>query len=210
MLFRFSKRGWLGVHLGMTGGLRTETASFRPGKHDHLLLFQKRRTLVFSDPRQFGRILFYRGSGVPSWWKHLPPGITSSSFTVAGLEAALQRHRKAPIKAVLLNQARFPGIGNWMADEILWRGGIHPRTAAGRFDARAAKSLWKEIRFVARSALEIVGRDFSDPPRSWLFHQRWDGKGTCPKHRKPLARETVGGRTTVWCSRCQPVQAATR
>ena len=38
----------------------------------------------------------------------------------------LQRRARAPIKAVLLMQERFPGIGNWMADEILWRAAIHP------------------------------------------------------------------------------------
>ena len=37
----------------------------------------------------------------------------------------------APVKAVLLMQERFPGIGNWMADEVLWRAAIHPRRAAG-------------------------------------------------------------------------------
>ena len=32
MLFRFSKQGWLGVHLGMTGELRRETSRFQAWK----------------------------------------------------------------------------------------------------------------------------------------------------------------------------------
>ena len=36
MLFRFSHGLWLGLHLGMTGRLVAEQASFVPGKHDHL------------------------------------------------------------------------------------------------------------------------------------------------------------------------------
>jgi len=35
------------------------------------------------------------------------------------MEQFLTRHGRAPIKAVLLLQSGFPGIGNWMADEIL-------------------------------------------------------------------------------------------
>src|SRR5689334_21110941 len=54
MLFRFSGDVWLGVHLGMTGKLSVDDAKFTPGKHDHLVLFQKERALVFHDPRQFG------------------------------------------------------------------------------------------------------------------------------------------------------------
>src|SRR5205085_12636747 len=46
MLFRFSGDNWLGLHLGMTGRLRVEAANFRPGKHDHLVLYQRVRALV--------------------------------------------------------------------------------------------------------------------------------------------------------------------
>src|SRR4051812_27967006 len=52
MLFRFSREVWLGVHLGMTGKLSVEAADFTPDKHDHLVLFQRERALVFHDPRQ--------------------------------------------------------------------------------------------------------------------------------------------------------------
>src|SRR5437588_837163 len=50
MLFRFSKNGWLGLHLGMSGELRVEPADFKPGKHDHLVMRQARQSLVFRDP----------------------------------------------------------------------------------------------------------------------------------------------------------------
>src|SRR4051812_3424932 len=43
MLFRFAGDVWLGIHLGMTGKLLVETPNFLPGKHDHLVLFQKER-----------------------------------------------------------------------------------------------------------------------------------------------------------------------
>src|SRR5690349_10996506 len=49
MLFRFSDNRYLGIHLGMTGKMRVEPADFEPGRYDHLVLFQSRRALVFSD-----------------------------------------------------------------------------------------------------------------------------------------------------------------
>jgi formamidopyrimidine-DNA glycosylase len=203
MLFRFSKQGWLGVHLGMTGHLRAEPTPFTPGKHDHLVLHQRRRALVFTDARQFGRIFFHLGRDMPEWWASLPPSLTSKAFTIEVLEKFLRRHAKAPIKAALLDQSRFPGVGNWMADEILWRAKIAPRTPAGVIGHRAARTLWQQIRFVCESALRIMAKDHSDPPASWLFPHRWEKGGRCPRDSRLLDRGTVGGRTTAWCPQCQ-------
>ena len=65
MLFRFSGGAALGVHLGMTGHLRDRKADFEPGKHDHLVLFQRQQALVFRDARMFGRIKFSVGKDRP-------------------------------------------------------------------------------------------------------------------------------------------------
>ena len=203
MAFRFSHGSWLAIHLGMTGKLRVEPPGFTAEKHDHLVLRQKERALVFSDPRQFGRVLFFHGQGEPVWWSKLPPALTSRKFTPDILRAVLQRHRKLAIKPTLLLQNYFPGVGNWMADEILWRARFHPRTPSGRLDTARVDVLWESIRFVCAGALKHVGKDYSDPPRGWLFHERWSGDGKCPRDETILKRETIGGRTTAWCPKCQ-------
>ena len=203
MLLRFSKGAWLGVHLGMTGELRHESAAFTHGKHDHLVLRQARQSLVFSDARLFGRVRFHHGTDAPEWWSRLPPALTSSDFTLKRMQTFLQRRARSPIKGVLLQQEFFIGIGNWMADEILWRARIHPGRVAGRLSKTEARILWKTIRFVCRGALRIVAKDYSDPPPSWLFRHRWEKGGRCPKDGAPLDRATIGGRTTAWCPKCQ-------
>ena len=203
MLFEFSGDNWLGIHLGMTGKIRVEPANFRPGKHDHLVLYQRDRALLFTDSRQFGRVRFHHGKDEPDWWKSDVPEINSPQFDQKFVDQFLDRHRQAPIKAVLLMQNGFPGIGNWMADEILWRAKIHPATLAGRLTPRQRAALFRETKFVVRESLRTLGQDFSDPPRTWLIHQRWKSDGICPKHRTPLHRATIGGRTTAWCPRCQ-------
>jgi formamidopyrimidine-DNA glycosylase len=205
MLFRFSGGHWLGVHLGMTGELRQEGKNYHPQKHDHLVLRQAQRTLVFADSRQFGRIRFDEGPMAPAWWRALPPAVTTRGFTLERVQQCLQRRTRSPIKAVLLLQQYFPGIGNWMADEILWRAGIHPALRCGQVLA-ASKRLWEETRQVAAGALRIVARDYSDPPTSWLFPHRWKKAGRCPRDDTPLHRAGIGGRTTAWCPRCQPAK----
>ena len=204
MLFRFSRNGWLGLHLGMTGTLRHEPSDFTPGKHDHLVLVQKKQSLVFRDPRLFGRVHFHHGSNLPVWWSKLPPSLTSADFTVDRMQKFLLRRTRSPIKGVLLQQEFFIGVGNWMADEILWRAKIHPIRPAGRLSSAEVRELWKATRYVCSGALRIVGKDYSDPPPSWLFQHRWKKAGRCPKDGRELSRGTIGGRTTAWCPKCQP------
>lgn len=203
MLLRFSGENWLGLHLGMSGTLRVEPAEFRPEKHDHLLLRQGRRTLVFCDPRLFGRVRFHHGKATPSWWSTAPE-IASDKFSAKYVAEFLRRHTRAPIKAVLLLQHGFPGVGNWMADEILWRAKVAPAKRTGALTSTQVRALRRATRFVSSEAMRIIGRDFSDPPRSWLIHERWKASGICPRHKTPLTRATIGGRTTAWCTKCQP------
>jgi formamidopyrimidine-DNA glycosylase len=203
MLFKFSSDNWLGIHLGMTGTLRVEPPKFRAGKHDHLVLFQEKRALVFRDSRQFGRVRFHHSRDEPDWWKTNVPEIISTKFNRQFVDRFLDRHKKAPIKAVLLLQNGFSGIGNWMADEILWRAKILPSRSAGKLRDAERASVFRAAKFIAKKSLQTLGRDYSDPPGSWLIHQRWKRSGVCPHHHTALRRATIGGRTTAWCPSCQ-------
>jgi formamidopyrimidine-DNA glycosylase len=203
MLFEFSGGNWIGIHLGMTGKLRVEPPGFRPEKHDHLVLQQAKRALAFRDARLFGRVRFHHGKAAPEWWRAGGPDIGSAAFDQKFLDEFLTRHGRAPIKAVLLLQRGFAGIGNWMADEILWRAKIAPSAKAGGLTAAQRSRLFRETQFVASESLRIIGPDFGDPPRDWLIHQKWKRNGVCPRHRTPLRKAMIGGRTTAWCPRCQ-------
>jgi formamidopyrimidine-DNA glycosylase len=203
MLFRFSNNRLLGIHLGMTGKLHVEAADFKPGKYDHLVLCQTHHALVFTDPRQLGRVRFHSGSSLPEWWKTDPPQIESRRFDQNFLEQFLARHPNAPIKAVLLMQSGLAGIGNWMADEILWRAGILPSKRTFRLTSDERKAIFRATKFIVQTSLATLGRNFSDPPRNWLIHQKWKREGVCPKHGTRLRHATIGGRTTAWCSKCQ-------
>lgn len=221
LLFRFSGGVWLSCHLGMTGrlwsidsraGAGSEARLHRPGspaedapRHHHLVLHQRGRRLVFSDPRMFGRIVLRECPDVPEWWSSLPPEILSPAFTRTRLAGLLARRGGSPIKAVLLDQDIFPGIGNWMADEILWRTRTDPSLPAARLGPDAIGGLWRAARRLCRDALRIIGTDWGRPPESWLFNHRWIDNQRCPRPEcgAPLSREVIAGRTTCWCPTCQ-------
>lgn len=213
LLFQFSDGRWLGGHLGMTGKLHTGPADYRPEKHDHLVLFGESAALIFTDPRMFGRIHLDRSpedETFPEWWQALPPEILSKEFTKEFVADYLARHPKTPIKTLLLNQDAFPGIGNWMADEICWRVEIHPATPSGKLVEGGPpcppKLLWKTLRLLCRQAYRVIGDGWKTPPNSWLFNHRWHDGGRCPRKGcgADLMRAELRGRRTCWCPRCQP------
>ena len=202
MLFRASGEAWLGIHLGMTGELSVKPSDYAQGKSDHLVLVQPDRALVFSDPRMFGRVQFHTGPTTPAWWSGIAPPVLSTAFTPAAVADFLRRRARSPIKSVLLSQERFPGIGNWMADEILWRASLHPRRPAGSLTPAEIETLHHEIRWVAKNALRLIGEaktpTLPDPPASWLFAHREEAGGKCPFTGALLEHEEIGGRTTCW------------
>lgn len=208
--FRFSGDVWLGIHLGMTGRLfvESERARFFPfasegeaarapdPKHDRLRLTLSDGTVaVYHDPRMFGEVRV--SVGEPDWWAQAGPDPADARWP----EAAVAAHRvwrgKSPVKAVLLRQDLFPGVGNWMADEALFHAGVRPGRAACALTAAERAAVIAAVRAVCREALATVGRG-GEPPADWLFHRRWRDGGRCPRTGVPLVRETVGGRTSCW------------
>jgi len=224
MLFEFSGGTWLGIHLGMSGKLFASPLDREEEARDHLALFTPQRRLVFSDTRMFGKVTLDLVAGAdgahcgdcagagedeasspPLWWRELPPELLSPGFTKARVARFAQRRAKTPLKTLLLDQSAFPGVGNWMADEVCWRLGLDPRLPAGSLGRSECADLWKALRQVSRDALRIIGTDWGDPPDSWLMKHRWRDGGHCPRRGcgAPLVREELRGRTTCRCPGCQ-------
>jgi len=201
MMFVFGDAS-LGLHLGMTGELLVAGRGHEPEKHDHLVIRQAKRSLVFRDPRMFGALKF-AAVAEPEWWTALPPDVLSRGFTKDAVLRYAGRRAGLPLKAFLLQQEMFPGVGNWMADEILWRCGFHPGRRTGTLKRNEVAMLWEETRKVSRTAMRIIGERWGNVPKSWLFHYRWRDGGKCPRDGTILRREEIGGRTTAWCLKCQ-------
>jgi formamidopyrimidine-DNA glycosylase len=108
--------------------------------------------------------------------------------------------RRGAIKAVLMDQKVIAGLGNLLADEILWRACIHPRRPAGSLTAQERRELHRQMRSVLRASVR-AGRVPSRP--SWLTGARDQRDARCPRCGAPLCRGRIGGRTTVWCPNCQ-------
>ncbi|MCH2063880.1 MAG: hypothetical protein MK194_09160 [Roseibacillus sp.] len=205
----------LELHLGMAGRLFLAGHDYETTKHDHFILRTKKLSLVYSDYRQFGRVYLHDPCVDP--WESLPVEVLDARFTLAGLRRLTIRRMRTTLKALLLDQTVFPGVGNWMADEICWRIPCHPGTRLQELNLARLRTVSRQV---CRGALHHVAdknpprdgtRGFSPgsyveqvPPRRWLFQHRWKAGGSCPRCRSPLSRGTIATRTTAWCPTCQP------
>jgi formamidopyrimidine-DNA glycosylase len=185
----------VGVRFGMTGSLlvdgtdvvgRLQYSSKRydPSWDRWMVTFADGGRLVVHDPRRLGGVTLDPGV------THLGPD--AASLGAAGLVRALAGS-SAPLKARLLDQSRIAGVGNLIADEVLWRSGLSPLRPSSSLTPAEVRRLHRHLGRTLADLTERGGSHTGD-----LMDERHSG-GICPKDGTPLTRSTVGGRTTFWC-----------
>lgn len=207
------EEGVLFLHLGMSGAILDLTlgqernvnyyrvrAEAKPGEEPRFLKLELRagdRRIAFVDGRRLGRIWSAERPEDCHRYAALGPD-AHLNLPDAATWAAMVGRRKAPIKALLLDQKFLAGIGNYLADEVLLVARIRPDRPAASLSADEAEALRGAIRDIVGHAV-AVDADYERFPEDWLFHVRWGGgKGSDLWQGHELRRDTVGGRTTAW------------
>lgn len=118
--------------------------------------------------------------------------------TVEWLKELLGRKR-VPVKALLLDQANLSGVGNWVADEVLYQARIHPEQYSNTFSDAQIKELHTALIGVCTTAVETLA-DSKQFPEGWIMKYRWD-KGKKDSNVLPNGEKVVhlkvGGRTSA-------------
>ena len=194
----------LGLHLGMSGKIVIADAAGTEldggdywlrgrAEGDHRfsrfsLTFADGGSLLLIDPRRLGRVRLD------------PPvetlGPDALQITPAQFRAAFAKGT-APVKARLLNQDAIAGIGNLLADQVLWQAKIHPARPVSDLTRGDVDRLLRAVRRSVQSAVAKGG--VHTLPIVAFRH----ADATCPRCGAPMAHGKVGGRTTWWCSREQ-------
>lgn len=225
LLFHLSSGAlWLG-HLGMTGAFRfAEGALAEPSRyhdvapgHDHVTIGLTHPRagalqLIYTDPRRFGFMDLTESAQASPYLAGLGPEPLSNGFNPAGLAASLAG-RKAPIKAMLLDQAVVAGLGNIYVSEALYRAHIRPDRPAGSLSAAEIGRLVPAVRTVLEEAIAAGGstlKDFRNAEGgSGYFQHRfdvYDREGQpCPTPNctGTIERIVQSGRSSFFCPACQ-------
>ncbi len=196
--FELDRRPWPAFHFGMTGSFAIyDEPAKRPRFWRLEIVFAGGVRLAFRDPRRFGRIRLQEDPESEPPIALLGRDPLLEPPTVRTLGPILAR-RRAPLKAVLLDQSVFAGVGNWVADEILYQARLSPIRAASSLTAKEVSRLRRSLLSVLRRAV-AVGADKDRFPRAWLFHDRWGrAAGAKTARGETIVHATIGGRTTAW------------
>lgn len=208
------------IHLGMSGRMLIEGASVGEfhrdpsilPRHDHVVIETGAGTrITLNDARRFGMVDLIRADSSPLL-AGLGPEPLEPAFSGETLATAFAG-RRAPVKALLLDQGVVAGLGNIYVSEALHRAGIDPRRAAGRIARARLDALANHIKDVLTEAIAAGGSSLRDHRQTsgelgYFQHsfRVYDREGTpCPRPGCPgtVRRIVQSGRSSFWCPSCQ-------
>jgi formamidopyrimidine-DNA glycosylase len=213
LIVRFESGRVLLIHLRMTGSLRfapAGTLAVDPHRRAVVRL-DDGSDVAYRDVRRFGTWLLFEPGELDDYLSarlgHEP---LERRFTPREL-ATRFAGRRAPVKAVVLDQRVVAGLGNIYADEALWYARVHPLRPAGDLAAEEVAAVHKGIRRALRAGITRQGatlRDYSTPDGERGAMQdefRVYGRAgePCDRCGTPIEKTRAGGRGTWYCPGCQ-------
>jgi formamidopyrimidine-DNA glycosylase len=187
------------VHSGMTGQPYYASAGADDKGYERLVIGLDRGQLRYADLRKL-RGVWLAADDDEAAEVMGKQGPDALGLDLRSFRTALDGRRGA-LKPTLMDQSVIAGLGNLLTDEILWQARLPPARPVTSLDADEVRGLHTTTRRVLRTAV----RHGCVPslPR-WLTRARDDPDPTCPRCGARLARRRIGGRTSLWCPRCQP------
>ena len=220
---------YLFLHMGMTGQIRvegkeqnwgdkkisqeenpatnTKAWSLVPPKYTLLIFRANNYTAYFCDPRKFGSCYLADDCSAldelaPDALDYVDAGVNNeSNILVQERILSALCHQKRGIKAILLDQKRVvSGVGNWVADEVLYQCHLHPDQTMLTHDE--ALCLCQTLQSILRTAVQCLVHNDTHYPEDWLFGYRWTkGKQSSGNSKDAFGRTITflqsGGRTSA-------------
>ena len=213
LVVRFETGRVLLVHLRMTGSLlhAQRGAADDDAYVRAVVRLDNGSDVAYRDVRRFGTwLLLEPGELEPYLAERIGKEPLGSSLTARSLADRLAR-RKAPLKAVVLDQRVFAGVGNIYADEALWWARLHPLRPANTLSPEELQALVRGIRRALRLGIARQGatlRDYRNANGETGAMQaefRVYGRAgeACMRCGHPIEKTRAGGRGTWFCPNCQ-------
>lgn len=203
LFLSLSSQKVLVLHFGMTGSLEFVAEEAALPRFTRVAFFTGQGVLAYVCPRKFGRL--YISDSISAFCKARKLSKDASKLSLKEFSHNLEG-RKTAIKTALLNQSIAAGVGNWIADELLFHAQIHPKTRVNTLSEQALERIYHSMQKVIHTAIEHQA-NYDAFPEDYLIHRRgWTehSGNTCGKCGSETLYFKVGGRATYSCPKCQP------
>lgn len=195
---------WLMWHFGLTGSFTYyQEEAMRHRFARIVFTFDSGWKLSFNSMRKFSRLEIT--DSVAAYQQRKKIGPDAQRISREDFAQVLQK-KTTLLKPALLEQKKFAGIGNWIADEMLHRVQVHPEIRCHEVGTETYHALYDALQDIIQVAIDY-GADYETFPAHFLIRVREEG-GHCPRCERELTRIVVGGRGTYLCETCQPVPAS--
>ena len=194
LFLKTSGKKILVMHFGMTGRPNYYKEKDDRPKYGHIVLtFENGFHFAFECKRKFG------------WWDLIDSieaykkdkKLSDDARDLSWDDFRTSIHnRKTFIKAVLMDQSVAAGIGNWMADDILYQSKIHPEVKAQDLSEKNIETIFNVMKKVIEVAIENDAH-YDDFPKDFLIHFRKEG-AKCFHTGAEIQKIKVGGRSTYF------------
>ena len=215
LIFDFEKDLKLISGLGMSGSWRISKERIKE-KHTHIQFKTTGPDGVvtyfgYIDPRRFGNMHFLTLEESEKWLTRLGADVSSPEFTSEYIFKRCQRYPNKKLKAFLLEQNHFAGVGNYMASEICARARILPDRLACKVSKKDAERLLESTKILLDNTLDSGGTTFSGGYQD-AFGEKGEGvknlvvfyQDVCRMCNKTkVIKTTLLGRGTYHCPHCQ-------
>jgi formamidopyrimidine-DNA glycosylase len=167
------------------------------------------KALLYRDIRRFGKLFFTREKELRELLDGLRLGPDPFEIDADEMFELVHTHKK-PIKSILVDQHIISGIGNIYSAEILFSARISPFRLGTELSPEQVLKIHRSSLRILKNAMAQRGStiaNYESPNGAGgyqNFHKVYGkAKRPCPVCRNILRVAKIGGRTTVYCARCQ-------
>lgn len=186
---------FLVVHFGMTGDFSYyRNAEDEPKNAKVIFLLENSFRLSYNSRRKLGWLDLTES--IAAFQKEKKLGKDALDIEFEEFYQGL-KEKQSPIKPRLMEQDLIAGIGNWVADEILYQSRVHPLSICQKIPKAIYQEIYNKMQFILNTALEHDSQAECFP-EYFLIRDRKKG-AKCHYNGKTLEILEVGGRTTFVC-----------
>jgi formamidopyrimidine-DNA glycosylase len=183
-----------------------------PGSYHLYLAFDDGSALTATTQMWGAMELFEAGQELERQYiKGMKPIPTDAAFTFdyfSGLVDTLLAGEKRSVKGLLTQDQLIPGLGNAIAQDIMYRARLHPRRSLADLDAGQRRALYDAIRSTVQAVIDGGGRydetDLFGRPGGYVRLMDKAAAGRpCPACGTAVAKMQYLGGNCYFCPSCQ-------